>query len=158
EADGIDDQSLAFPMTDGMPVVTRNEILRMTAPVHVNDSEGLRSVFVEDVNRLCFLDVDKLRSTGRDELAWAARGLAARVRFEQIRFAILIQGSRPRLEGNLTLFRLAWKWRSRECAASLTIFDCRIRLRFCENRASVRMPQPPLSRRRAESRCAVRPP
>src|SRR5205823_5893801 len=82
EANGIDNERVAFPVTDRVPVVTGNQILRMRTSIHIDDAERLRAILIEHVDRFGFGNIHKFETTGRDELPWTARRLAWRVRFE----------------------------------------------------------------------------
>ena len=54
-ADRVDDQRVAFPMADVMPVVTGSQILWMFPPIHVNDPVGVWATDVKDEDTLQFL-------------------------------------------------------------------------------------------------------
>ena len=138
--DRIDHQCVGFPVTDRVSVKTRSDLFGMRPSIHVNDSERLRPVFIEDVNGFCFGDIDKLCAARSDELARPARRLATGMRLEQVRFAILIQSSCPGLERNLALLRFAGERRTRESASALPVFDRGVCLRFGEDRAAIRVP------------------
>src|SRR6185503_10990220 len=91
------------------------------------------------------------------ELPRPARRFASGVGLEQVGFSIPVQGPGPGLKGNLALLRFAGKRRARESASTLAVLDRRIRFRFGQNRAAIRLPDPLLSCGRAELDLAVWP-
>jgi hypothetical protein len=102
ETDRVDDERIAFPMADRMPVIGRNKLLRVWAAIHEDSSERVWTADIE--NEDSFFDgiLHEFYTVGRQELAWSARWLAARVRLELVFTAVSMQSFRPRLERHLT--------------------------------------------------------
>src|SRR5580765_3058033 len=87
-----------------MAVVTRHEVLRVRAPVHVDDAEGVRTAFVEDENLLELPYLDELNAVRRQKLSSDARWMTPRMRLQLVALTILVQRLRPRLERDLLEF------------------------------------------------------
>src|SRR5204862_239463 len=77
--DGVHNESVLFPMTDGVAVIAGLEILRMRTAVHVNRPVGVRSTDIKNVHTLDFRHIDELYAVGRDELSRTSGDFAARV-------------------------------------------------------------------------------
>src|SRR5262249_13168672 len=60
ETDRVHDEAVTFPVPNRVAVETGNDILGMRPAVHVNDSERLGTVFIQNVDRLRFRYVHKL--------------------------------------------------------------------------------------------------
>jgi len=113
ETDRVDDERIAFPMADRMPVIGRNKLLRVCLAIHEDRSERVRTADIE--NEDSFFDgiLHEFYTVGRQELACSAGRLAARVRLELVFTAVSMKCFRPRLERHLTRIQLARE--SRRC-------------------------------------------
>src|SRR5262249_23131608 len=101
EADIIDNQCVAFPMSSRVAVVTGNQILRMGRSVRINDSECVWTADIEDENLLLVRHLDDLCTIWCHELTGATGWFAARVRFKFITPAVVQQRLRPWLKRSL---------------------------------------------------------
>ena len=70
QSDGFDDERIAFPVADGVPVIRRAEIFRVLAAVHVDDAIRIRPAHVEDVDAFQILfHIHELSAVWRGKLA-----------------------------------------------------------------------------------------
>ena len=72
----------------------------MRPRIHVNDPEGMRTADVEDVRSLQVGHLDELDAIGSLKLACDTRSVAARMRFQLVNLAVVIQRLSPRLKRN----------------------------------------------------------
>src|SRR5690606_34900099 len=84
-----------------MTVVGGLQILGMRAAVHVDDTEGMRTSDIEDVQPAQLFELDELHAVRRAELTGQPGCLAPRVRLELLGLAVVVQGLRPGLEADL---------------------------------------------------------
>src|SRR5262249_48785208 len=113
----------------------------MRPAIHIDHTKRLWTILIENVNGLRFGNIDDFITPRRDELPGTAGRLTTRMRFEQIGFAVLIQGPGPGLPGNFALFGLSRKRRSRKGASALPVFNSRVRFRLGKDRPAVRLPE-----------------
>src|SRR5262245_9567403 len=123
EADGINNQRVPFPASDGVSIKAGVKIFWMLPAVHIDHAERLRSCFIQDIDRLSFRDINELGAAGSNELPRSARRFAACVGLQQIALTILIERPCPGLKWHFALLRFTWKWRAGKGAAPLTILD-----------------------------------
>ena len=104
ETDSIDDERVAFPVANGMAVITGFEILRMLSPVHIDHSHGMRAANVHDVDALQFRHIDELDAIRREKLSSASGRFTTSVGLELILEAIVVDPFCPRLPRYLANF------------------------------------------------------
>src|SRR5688572_13217582 len=99
EPDRIDNKGVAFPAADGMPVIGRDQVLRMFLQIHSDNPEGMRPPNVHDENALEIRHIKNLYSVGSGELSRATGRLASCVGFHGVRAAIIRDRLCPGLVG-----------------------------------------------------------
>src|SRR6185312_1456106 len=87
EADRVDDERVAVPVPDRVPVPARLEILRMLAPVQVDDAPAMRRADVQEQDFLRLRQIDDLDAIRCVPETRAAGGFAARVRIGRLALA-----------------------------------------------------------------------
>src|SRR5687768_7741445 len=98
QAARFDDEGVAVPFADRVPVVARRQILGEVAAIEVDRPVRVRTAVVHDVHALQLGDVDELGAVRRRELPRHARRLAPGMRLELVDLTDVIDRARPRLE------------------------------------------------------------
>src|SRR5690349_15381720 len=80
----------------------------MTAAIHVNSAEAMRSTGLKDDELLKIGKMDKLSPVRGRNLSKTSGGFTARIRFKLVVLAIVVDGASPRLKWNLTQRGFSW--------------------------------------------------
>jgi hypothetical protein len=98
EPHGIDNERIAFPAANRVPVVSRGKIFGVGSKVRVYHPEGVRPADIHNVNALEVGHVQNLYAVRCRELAWPTGRLASGVRFHGIRATVIGYGFSPGLK------------------------------------------------------------
>src|SRR4030095_3526992 len=103
ESNGIDNESIPFPTSYRITVITGNQILRMFFPIQINNAERVWASDIEDIDSLVVRHVEYLESIRRHKFARASGGLAARVGFilQNLGVTGVHECASPVLQGNI---------------------------------------------------------
>ena len=116
ESDSINDESLAFPVTDGIAEITRDDhVLGWMFSSRIHGDPAPVPIFAGDQEEAIeFGLVDDIEPVWNGEETHAAGGIAPGMRIIQsvARLAILIKRARPVLEGNFVKREIRWQRRS----------------------------------------------
>src|SRR5436309_1448455 len=107
-SDRVHDQRIAFEVADAVPVITGRQILWVTPAIHVNGAKAVRPACLKDDELLQFREMHKLSPIRSRDLPKASGRFATRVGFKLVGLAIVVDGPRPGLEGNLIQRGLSW--------------------------------------------------
>src|SRR5262245_49908743 len=81
ESDRVDNERIAFPPTDGVPVVSERQVFGMLFQIHIDNAESVWPSDIHDVDALQFTHLHDVDSIGSCELSGTTRGFAPGVRF-----------------------------------------------------------------------------
>src|SRR5262245_55664429 len=96
----VDNQSVLFPMSDGMPIGGRIEFLGMRPAIHKNNSKRVGTAYIEDIHALQIRQMQELNAVRSLKLTRNPRGMTSRMRFEFMDLVVIVEGSGPRLKWN----------------------------------------------------------
>src|SRR6476661_3663864 len=88
-------------MPDGVSVITRYKILRMTAPVQVDGAIGVRTAEIYDKEKFLIRHIHEFDAVWCEELPRSCGWFASTVRFELVSIPIGVECLCPRLERNI---------------------------------------------------------
>ena len=113
EADRINHERIAFPMTDGMSVIARRQVRRMWSSVHVDSVESMRPANIHNEDALLFRHVEDFKAVCSCPQTRARRRFAPRIRFvaQEVGMTIINHRASPILQWNIV--DMDWSVQSR---------------------------------------------